>query len=606
MCGISVFFDKRNSYTSDIIVKMLRAIDHRGPDNVAFKSHSFLSGKIYLGASRLRISELSSRSDQPFVSDDDNFCLVYNGEIYQVEGAGVNGSDTELLFRLLIKSGVSKSISALKGMFAFAFLDNNAQKLSICRDFAGIKPMYYYEDDRVFLAASEIRSILASGLLEKQLNREAVENYLLYKYANAPQTFYKDIYELPPGGVLETGRRGTFRSLYPQEDMGTSKSLDKDKKGLVKSCGQVLENSFLEMVPSEVPAGIFYSGGVDSSLLLAYTAKHKLSLPAFTISCISQEGSFNTSGEKHASELVKKLGLQHHFYSMGSEVLGQLPDYITHTDQPVADSAGFVTWKLSEFAKQHVDVAFSGAGADEYFGGYHRHQAFQFYLDHLYGTKLRIMLLKHFSKLLPDGLDMPFRERIRLFKKFLANLHPSYHKTWDNFISVKGFEFLQKAQPNEDFDELYSYGMRSDRNAFLPYDVLKVTDYFAMQHSLEVRVPFLHQDVVNFGNQLSPDVLLKYGKKWILKDLLQQETLGKYKLRRKEGFGMPIGAWIREKKNYFLVEQILTKDHLLYDQIDFERVQRLVNNHLAHKGDYSTALWSLITLTGWLSKEFSS
>ncbi|MFN6944037.1 MAG: asparagine synthase (glutamine-hydrolyzing) [Cytophagaceae bacterium] len=608
MCGINVFVDKKNKYDEGVILKMLASAIHRGPDHQGYSSHSFQGGKLYLGSNRLKISDPQDRSNQPFTID--GCSLIYNGEIYntteiQTENTNTTESDTEVLLNILKHSG-SAGLTKINGMFAFAFYDKSKGEFLMARDRFGIKPLYFFENEEIFIASSETKGILSSGLVKKILNHEQIYHYLNFKYAQPGKTFFTDIQELKPGHYLKQTESGFTE--YPFVDNGVSEPKNFSDQQILNKTNNLLAEAFQRQYPKHVDCGIFLSGGIDSTLLLSYAREGGYELPAFTISCISKDKSFANSEKKASENAATLFGQKHHLLEIGSDSLKMLPEFYSAMDQPVADSAAFLTYILSEKARGHVKVVMSGAGADEYFSGYNRHEAFLLYQKYFYQKDLRIKTGSYFSSLLPDGFDHPLRKRFRLYKKFLTNIDASPYKTFSNFMSMSGFRKIVEKElshnPQTEKENLLLYALERDRKEYLPYDVLKVTDQFTMARSLEARVPFLDNDLITFAETLSTETLLKNGKKWILKDLLRHKSGEQIVNLPKEGFGLPIGSWIKEKKNFFLVDQILKKDNILYDYIDYPSIHKLLQAHLRSRADYSTELWALIVLSAWLEKEF--
>jgi len=609
MCGINIIIDKSNKLDDSSIRCMNKATTHRGPDVTAFLKY-YKNQTAYVGNNRLKINDLSDVANQPMVSEDGRYILSYNGELYNFKELKQKylsdyslktSSDTEVLLYLLIKQG-QQVLPELNGMFVFAFYDSHTEKLVIARDTSGIKPVYYYNDENYFIASSELKGVLASRLVEKKLNAKQIPYYLQFKYVKKPETFYLNIFELEEGNVLEYERgASTIKKYNPLVNETQNYSDDE----LITKVDNLLQDAVQRQLHADVPCGLFLSGGVDSTLLLALIREQGIKeFPVFSIVNSEKEKSFGTEDFYYASLAAEKYDAEHHQLTIEQESLHQLPEFINDIDQPIGDGAAFLTYLLSRQTSKYVKVILTGAGADELFAGYNRHEAFYYYLNNFYNKDLLISIIKRFSGRLPSGFNHPLRKQFRLLNKFLSQLDKNPTTTFTNFCSSEVFGTIIEEESNtKSKEEWLRYGLQRDRHEYLISDILALTDTMTMSSSLEARVPYLDAELISFVNSMPSETLLKHGKKWILKELLNKRDGQVFTERIKEGFGMPFGSWIREEQN--ILKELTDKDNLLFRYVDYEEIKQLVTLHLLKKKDYSSELWSLLVLALWLKKEFA-
>jgi asparagine synthase (glutamine-hydrolysing) len=411
MCGINFILDKKGVLDGKPIHQMNHATQHRGPDHSGFYNLLKDGKNLYFAASRLKIMDLSDNANQPFVSEDGNYILVFNGEIYNYHDIKntllhkgytfKSSSDTEVLFHALIESG-DRIIKKLNGMFALIFYDRNNDRLFFARDRAGMKPLFYYEDDLFLIASSEIKGILASGLVKKELDEQQIPHYLKFRVARKPSTFFKNIFELEEGRIIcKTGHNTEIDDYdsYIQKDLTPIHDAQ-----LIEKVEETIYEAFLRHTIADVPLGLFLSGGVDSTLLLALAQRERKSLPTFSIIHEENTRSYGTMDGLYSRLAVKKFGnsLDHHEIIASPDILNEVDDLIGQMDQPIGDSAALLTWFLSRYAKNMVKTVLSGTGADEFFAGYNRHHAFYHYLKH---HKALSKLVGYYESLCQDIAD---------------------------------------------------------------------------------------------------------------------------------------------------------------------------------------------------------
>lgn len=583
---------------------MLSALQHRGPDAEGFLKLPFGKSTLFIGSNRLKINDLRDEANQPMGSEDGKYILSFNGEIYnhialrQLLPKKYNfltHSDTETLLYHLIEKAET-GIEELNGMFGFAFADLTTQKITVTRDRFGMKPLYYFENQQYVIVSSEIKGILASGLVSKKLNSSQISHYLRYRFADAPQTFFQDIYEVEPHTVYTFSDKGFVQkascissenAMPPDTDLET-----------------ILLQSVASHLKADVPVGLFLSGGVDSTLLLALANELGFkNLPAFTIG--NQQ---LTQDENFARKAARQYGVELFEIETDSSLLLNFDDFVQKIDQPIADSAAWLTYLLSQKASQQgVKAVISGAGADEFFGGYHRHQAFQFYLKHAKLLTQNKNLLSKIAGLLPA--------RFRQIQKFLSQLDNNPQQTFLNFTALTTPSVIQENLFTNYLSEWNSLksllgdleaALRFDQKYYLTQDILKMTDQMAMQAGIEVRLPYLDMNVNRLSQSLSGEYLLKNGKKWLLKDILKNKGGNIYITRKKEGLGFPFGKWLFSETGKELLQSLLQPHNFIYQLIDYKIINQLITLQKSGKADYTSELWAIFLLKKWLDKEFGT
>ena len=620
MCGINLILDKQNKLNDNqAILRMNQATHHRGPDFENSLCIQSPLGQLFFGHNRLKIIDLSNSANQPFSSTCGNYTLIYNGEIYnykllqqQLKNKYLlkTSSDTEVLLYWLIEhsddaNSLSKALNQLNGMFAFVFWDNKQNRLLVARDPHSIKPLYYANHNHYLIISSEIRGILTSGLIPKKLNNKEILSYLRFKYALRPNTFFEGVYEFEESALYDFDQN-TFQKL-------PSQFLPYHIKPKLPSSSDLettLRLSLKNQIQADVPVGIFLSGGVDSTLLLALWSQiQSQKVPAFSIINTDKEASFGTKDYLFARKAAEQFQGELTEITVNQGHLDHLAEFWKTMDQPVADGASYLTHLLAEEAIKSVKVVLSGAGADEWFGGYNRHWALHKYLQNPKIYAKWAYLFRLFTPLMPDGFAHPLRKQFRLLKKFSKQIHQTPMQTWMNFMQMDipiADQQIVLGPPVTIVDRDYmGAAFYLDRKYYLASDILKISDEMTMRHGLELRVPFLDNHIIQMMKQALPsDYLLKNGKKWLLKEILNHNQGQMYTQRKKEGFGMPFGYWLKKNPNHELLQKLHNSNWAIYDFVSYQQIQPLVNHHLKGKSDYSQELWALLALGYWLEAHF--
>ncbi|MEM7548328.1 MAG: asparagine synthase (glutamine-hydrolyzing) [Bacteroidota bacterium] len=607
MCGIHLIIDKKSKLQdSSSIEKMLAQSHYRGPDQQAFIKKTVNGSQLFFGTNRLSITDVSPIANQPYTPENEDL-LCFNGELYNnnevrnalSESVKIKSrSDTELVFSAFREKSMD-ALSTFNGMFALIYFNNTGKKIFLTRDTAGMKPLFFYSDENYFIASSEIKSIITSRLIKPELNASVIPHYLAFRYAPAPNTFYKRVFEVMPGEIKEIDLKSNASSESRTFHFRSKKSEEKNLKSILLNATERHLSGLFQPI-------LFLSGGVDSSLILALT--HELgheNFPAISVEFDEPSRRYSTSDYKYAQLAAKKYQADFHSLKLHINSLDDVPGFLTETNQPIADNASFLTHLLSKQASElNYKVALSGAGADELFAGYNRHWVYYKYLQNPFLFKLltnSFKPLEHISKVISKSLF----EKVRQYQKVKEALSLHKENPYLGFCMLTEFMSQYKAEANDPvIVKTLSEALQFDEKNYLVNDVLLMTDEQSMSSSLEVRMPFLDQAVIQFAHSMPEDKKLRHGKKWMLKELLERLGLPEIAKRPKEGFGMPLNHWFRQRKGLELINILQEKSNPLHEFVSYSYIQSLVKNHENGKQDHSAALWSLLTLHFWLRQNF--
>jgi asparagine synthase (glutamine-hydrolysing) len=617
VCGIAGVANSRADALVDTaqVRRMCDAIRHRGPDDEGF----YVRGGVGLGMRRLSIIDLVS-GQQPIHNEDKSIWLVFNGEIYnfpqlrrELEGAGhhfYTQSDTEVIVHLYEDLG-SDCVKKLRGMFGFALYDERRQRLLLARDRLGKKPLHYALVDGQLLFGSEIKALLAVAPQLKDISREALLQYFHFGYIPDPDTAFTSIKKLPPGHLLEFANGQV--QIRPYWDLPAYADVDPQSE---EECVEQLEHVLAEAVRirliSDVPLGALLSGGVDSSTVVALMARAS-SRPVRTFSIGFPEQDFDEAG--YARKVARQFGTEHEDLVVDFRFGETLEKLSASMEEPFADASLVPTYYICRLARQSVTVALSGDGGDELFAGYGRYaihegrRGFEFLpqdLGRWYRRRIHNWLPsstpgRHFlfNVLLPEGdryLDSiaklpPTRDRSVFTPDFLAwaDRQPSPFEAFRRFL---------EDGPAHDPLSRIQY---LDTKTYLPGDILTKVDRMSMAVSLEVRVPLLDQEVVEWATRLAPRWKLR-GKqgKYILRKLAERLGVPRDVLDRpKRGFSMPLVNWFRKELKEDLARLLLEPRTLQRGYLDGRVVRQMLDEHFRGRRVRTGQIWLLLMLELW-------
>ena len=546
MCGIAGFYS--NNIINKIdgrISRMLSSMYHRGPDA---DGKAVINDHLALGQRRLAIIDLDPRSDQPMYSERGNI-LVYNGEVYNFKEIKNNlgysfrtESDTEAILIGIDLKGIEWTLNQSNGMFAFAYYDVSSKTMYLARDRMGIKPLYYYAKDGLVVFASEIKSILNSGLVDVKLNEDAIDEYLGNRYVRAPYTFFQDIYQVMPGHFLIVDDECTVKDVeywHLPEQFNTNKNYD--EIGILAEFGSKVQGAIRRRMVSDVPLGTYLSGGVDSSLISAIAALNKTEpLETFTI------GFPEMNEFSYAKEVADRYGTHHHELIMtNSNYFSLMEEVIGFKDAPLGVPNEIPLAQMSKELKKYITVVLSGEGADELMGGYGR--IFRSAYDYMNHSDIAPSFYDYFIRLY-EYVPRSFRDR------YIKSGHGIREKC-DKTIKL---EFSNTTDEESIFRFFHNYHVKG---------LLQRCDSTTMLASVEARVPFLDHTLIEYVyNSVPYDLKLNWRSgnrkklaatltskeysevfdtpKYLLKELAYQYLPIDVIERKKVGFPVPLDKWI--------------------------------------------------------------
>ncbi len=634
MCGIVGYLNLSGEPLTERenhLGAMCHSIAHRGPDEEGMK----LVGAAAIGMTRLAIIDVSG-GQQPITNEDGTIWIVFNGEIYnyqelqeRVRSLGhtlVTKSDTECIVHLYEEYGTG-CLDYLEGMFSFAIYDTRKERLFIARDRLGEKPLHYGVFGGTFIFGSEIKGILAHPKATRELDSLAMQKYLSLEYVPSPHSIFKGISKLPPAHFLLVERGQVQVERYWLPDIKTEKiSEEEAQEELVR----LLKRSIELRLISEVPLGVFLSGGIDSSCIAALASQFS-SKPVKTFSIGFNDKSFDESS--HALAVAKHIGADHEVATfspeLGFETLSQLWEIL---DEPLADASIVPTYSLSKMTRKHVTVALAGEGGDELFGGYPTYQAHKFApMWGLMPAALRHGLLEPAFNSLPVNMNnISFDFKVKRFIGAAAEPAVRRHLRWmgairmadqpqllmpEHQILTETMEerilgdlplvHLNGHSPRGSVHDVINNIMRLDMTTYLPDDLLVKSDRASMAASLEVRLPFLAYPLVEFALKLPPELKVHgLTTKYLLKKAVAP-YLPEYILKRpKKGFGIPVGKWLRNEFRP-VVDELLGESFIRRQGIfQWPYINRLVEEHMSQKADRRKELWTLLMFQWWWKKFF--
>jgi len=605
MCGIAGIVKKdilNDDFYKRNLKNMTDSIIHRGPDD---EGHEYFQN-CFLGFRRLAIVDLSKDGHQPMYSDTENECIVFNGEIYGYrdlkqeifEYPFKSNTDTEVILALYQKYGYALP-QHLNGMFSIAIWDEEKQQLFCVRDRFGEKPFYYATGKNgEFIFASEIKAILATGLVDEELNDEAVFHFLRHTYIDSHQSIYRNIKVLPPASQLILKDNTIDISQYwnlPQEE------LDISEEQAVEKFKDLVEKSVKKQLVADVKVGAFLSGGLDSGTLVALSSKHNSNL---TTLGFEYQGEWNEMPE--ARSISQKYNTSHKEVSLKDEEIPKLLiEVLKKLDEPLADTAILATYTICKEATKNMTVVITGNAGDELFGGYKWYQKQKEILDKGSANSNFLTLYKIGSTIsekagFKNGQDY-FLDKI-FRAKFPDIVSYQKEKVHNNFTK-KETNLLMKSY--SEYEHVYNFvldkrnlntPMKMDLTNIIPGDYMVKDDRIAMLHSIELRTPFLDKDLVEFCSALPAKYKVNTDQtKIILRKAFGKLLTDNILNKRKQGFGAPVEKWLKIPAMEELTAKILkNSSSKIFLKLDFEQVQKNLNYNYKH--------WSLLVLGIWMEE----
>ncbi len=619
MCGIYGIYNFSGAAVDVALLKAMgRVMLHRGPDDEG--AHA--DGPCAIGMRRLSIIDLAG-GHQPISNADGTLWVVCNGEIYnfrelrsELEARGhrfKTHSDSEVVLHAYAEHG-DAFVERLNGMFGFALWDARQGRLLIGRDRLGIKPLYYLNDGRRLAFASEAKALLEVPGITPQVDSTALRAYLEVGYVPAPLSLFKGVRKLPIASLMSVTRNGVSIQPYwrPRVDVDPVPSAE---EWTDRVRARMEESVRMQMV-SDVPIGAFLSGGVDSSAVLAFMAKHS-DAPVRTYSIGFSGGAADQFYNElpFARQVAGLFHTDHREILVRPDIVALLPKLLWHLDEPIADSAFVTTYLVAEFARREVTVILSGVGGDELFGGYRRYlgEHYMKYLGALPGPLKRAAaaLANH----LPSDRHSALLNLSRYAKSFLSTADLSFEERYRAYVGVFGpreagellvagpphrFDAIAAAFEEATGDDPVNRMFTVDALTQLPDDLLLLTDKMTMATSLECRVPLLDHELVELAARVPGHVKVAGGElKRLMKRALEGVLPKEILYRSKRGFGAPMGAWLKSELAP-LVELLLSRESVeARGLLRYEPIRRLVDAHQANRIDGTDRLLALLNLELW-------
>lgn len=629
MCGITGFCDFTQKSRAKELHSMMDAIEHRGPDAKGALIHELGHVNLALGHRRLSILDLSSEGTQPMVFE--NLEIVYNGEVYNFEEIKVDleikgyvfhsQSDTEVILKAYHAWGL-KALDKFTGMYAMAIFNKEKEVLTLIRDRAGVKPLYWYFKEGLFLFASELKSFHKHPNFQKEINTDVLAQYLQHGYVLQPHCIFESTQQLEAGYILELDlktqsiRREQYWSL---SDFYAKPKLILSDDEAINQTEAILKKSFDYRMVSDVPVGTFLSGGYDSSLVTALIqADREAKINTFTIGF--KEKGYDEA--PHAKAVAKHLGTNHtEYYCTQKDALEVIPKLAEIYDEPFGDASAIPTVLVSQLAREKVTVSLSADGGDEIFAGYSAYDNLSKINN--FNQKVPALLRRSTAGILNmvNPTYIPFKDKVynfeiryeKLKKMLMAKnsaelLEQSYEHYGENELNrllLKKANKLKTAfnmELNNISDDL-SQMLMIDYKTYMADDILTKVDRATMSVGLEGREPFLDAKIIEFAAQLPNEMKYRDGeKKWVLKQITHKYLPKELMDRPKMGFSPPVTEWFRDElKTYFLY--YLTHERLSQEGLfNPDEVLRLRDAYLEGKNVSVHRLWFILMFEMWYEK----
>ncbi|MBO9681972.1 MAG: asparagine synthase (glutamine-hydrolyzing) [Flavisolibacter sp.] len=625
MCGIAggfAFKSEGIKYISEI-GRATTCLKHRGPDGDGI----FLNETVALGHRRLSIIDTSAQANQPMYSSGKRYVIVFNGEIFnyrELRAKYFSGhtfrttSDTEVFLELFIKIGVD-CFQELRGFFAASIYDKQKEELFLVRDRFGKKPVHVFKNEEVLLFASELKALLSFGV-PKELNAAILPYYFQLNYIPQPLSILKNVEKLLAGHYLKITKAGVEDHAYHQLKIRKEKygkiSYEEAKKQLVS----LMDDATRLRLVSDVPLGVFLSGGIDSSVVVALAARHEQQLKTFSIGYKDYPFFDET---KYAQLVAKKYNTQHTVFSLNNDdFLEHVDDVLNYMDEPFADSSSIPTFILSKHTRKQVTVALSGDGGDEVFAGYNKYQA-EWNVMRPSLKKNVVKGLRPLWKILPKSRNSKITNTIRQLHRFSEGASLAAEDRYWQWASMLPEEevsclftssFVQQLNGRKRLNDFFEWNISgqdlnevllADMNLVLTGDMLVKVDMMSMANSLEIRSPFLDQEVVEFAFGLPQSFKINNKmKKRIVQDAFRDLLPDELYNRPKQGFDIPLLNWFKKelwsKINDDLLSEQFVREQEIFNPTSIQSLKKKL--HSSDPGDTHETIWALLVFQHWWKK----
>jgi asparagine synthase (glutamine-hydrolysing) len=640
MCGITGFLDRNASTSQAELLDRARAmalrLQHRGPDDAGEWADA--ASGVALGFRRLSIIDISPAGHQPMLSATGRYVIIFNGEVYNFEAIRARlvaeniapsfrgHSDTEVILAAIEAWGLEASVRLFIGMFGFALWDRETETLSLVRDRVGVKPLYYGTCGRTFFFGSELKAFAAHPAFRPVINRDAVGAFMRFSYVPTPLTIYDGFCKVPPGAIVSvtaaTAAAPEVRGYWSAADIvafGLAHPFGGSENDAVEHLDHLLRDAVGLRMISDVPLGVFLSGGIDSTLVTAQMQAQS-GRPVKTFSIGFYEDTHDET--RYARLVAQHLGTEHtEMYVTPSQALDVIPLLPEIYDEPFSDSSQIPTYLVSKLARQHVTVALSGDGGDELFGGYDRYVLGQKLWSSarlaprplrtaFAGAAKRIppatweRILRAAQQLVPRSkrFASPADKLLKLFDVVSAS---SSDELYRHLMSHWNEQVVPGAKPLPPVDSVthrfVERGMSLDLITYLPDDILAKVDRASMAVSLEAREPLLDHRLIEFAWTLPLSLKVRGGRgKWVLRRVLDRYVPPALMDRPKMGFGVPIALWLRGSLRDW-AEDLLSAQSLGESGFfDSAAIRRRWQEHVSGMRNWQYHIWDVLMFQAWL------
>lgn len=584
---------------------MVNSLSHRGPDD----SGEYFSERddVALGHRRLSIIDLSSAGHQPMSNEDKTFWLTFNGEIYNFQGIRdelvrkghtfKSNTDSEVILHSYEEWG-AKCLNRFNGMFAFGLWDETKEQLFLARDRVGIKPLYYTRLNGSFIFGSEPKAIIASDKYKREMDSPALADFLIYRYISGEKSIWKGLKKLLPGQYLIYDRKEDSTNIFRYWRLALANTEITETEA-IERLDHLLRESVKRRWVSDVPVGIFLSGGLDSTAVTKYSTDIKGDVDTFTIGFANY-----ADNENEDARLVSEIfGANYYEEYLSVSEAGNIEELFKYYDEPIGDSSILPTFLVSKVARKKVKVILSGDGGDETLGGYRWYTDFYKYYNFMPSLAwfFKMLAQVRYRNLGERFLSLSIKDDAALYRQLtsprfsLAEIKDLFPASSQDLPEDENYLINEHLSTCQD---RYKRFCNLDFHTFLVDDILTKVDRASMANSLEVRVPFLDYTVVEFLFSLPDSLVLKNGeKKYLLKQLLKKFVPAKIINKPKKGFSCPlIGQYLRPEVLAKLLNGRMAKDGFVVR----EKLQNLIEN--IHSGNNPAKLWLMLVLEIWYKK----
>jgi asparagine synthase (glutamine-hydrolysing) len=620
MCGICgiVISETDRRVDESILQKMTQAITHRGPDDDGF----YLGGQVGLGMRRLSIIDLVT-GDQPVSNEDGSIWIVFNGEIYNYKDLSAEFTskghkfatqcDTETIVHAYEEYGVTCP-AYFNGMFAFALWDQSNKRLLLARDHIGIKPLYYWLGEGSLIFGSELKSIILHPSVQREVDLDALDQFLTLEYIPTPRTIFKNVYKLPAGHrlIFQNGQV-SVEKYWDIPDIETPENEEDVQEMLV----ELIDDAVKMQLMSDVPLGAFLSGGIDSSSVVAAMSRSS-SNPVKTFSIGFDDATYNEL--PYARAVAKRYGTEHTEEILDPDIVDMVEKLVPHLDEPFGDFSIFPTYLVSEVARRDVKVILSGDGGDEIFGGYDTYvaEAMDRYYRFLPGGVRRSLLPGLMARIPPRPEKKGVINKTKRFVEGAALPSSLQHTRWMMFLTENDRDLLFKAEVKASInggsipDLLGQHFMEKshweplaqqqyvDIKTYLVDDILTKVDRMSMAVSLEARVPLLDFRIVELAVNLPAKMKINQGEtKRVFKEAMVERLPGDVLNKPKQGFSIPIKHWLRGSLKPMMTDLLSQQRVRQRGYFNDDCVSGWVDEHLSGRQNHSHKLWALMVFEIW-------